>query len=390
MVPTTRTGPNEPGPTTRVATDLGTGHRPRGDQGGPPVGSGLSVSDLYKSFGPQPVLNGIELHVPEGSLTAILGPSGSGKTTLLRVIAGFERSDRGTVILGGRTVEDAHHALPPEQRGIGYVPQEGALFPHLTVDRNVAFGVPRARRRRGTGTGELLEMVGLAGLGDRYPHQLSGGQQQRVALARALAIGPSVVLLDEPFTSLDAGLRASVRSDVHDVLRSGGITAVLVTHDQDEALSVADQVAVVRNGVIGQCGTPQELYDRPVDPSMAQFLGDANLVTARMEGDRLATPFGPLSLRPDTECRSEAGTVVALVRPEQLTLSTTVGGGGLTGTVVRTQFHGHDTVITVAPRSTGAFGPITVRAEGDLVVANGTEVELTADGSVVAWPRSVD
>jgi iron(III) transport system ATP-binding protein len=370
-----------------VATEVEPGQRT--GSGGRAGAGGLAVSDLYKSFGSQSVLNGIELDVPEGSLTALLGPSGSGKTTLLRVIAGFERSDRGQVVLGGRLVEDTRHALPPEQRGIGYVPQEGALFPHLTVARNVAFGVPRAQRRRGANIGELLEMVGLAGLGDRYPHQLSGGQQQRVALARALAIRPSVVLLDEPFTSLDAGLRASVRSDVHDVLRAGGITAVLVTHDQDEALSVADQVAVVRHGVIGQCGTPQELYDRPVDPSMAQFLGDANLVAATMEGDRLTTPFGSLTLRPDSDCRSDAGQVVALVRPEQLTLSTNVGGGGLAGTVVRTQFHGHDTVITVAPRASGAAGPITVRAEGNLVVADGTEVELTADGSVVAWPQPV-
>ena len=152
-------------------------------------------------------------------------------------------------------------------------------------------------------------MVGLSGLGGRYPHELSGGQQQRVALARALAIRPALVLLDEPFSSLDAGLRASVRSDVQDVLRSGGTTVVLVTHDQDEALSVADQVAVIRGGTIGQCGTPQELYDHPVDPAMARFLGDANLVAATVEGDRVLTPFGPLELRvePNTSRLGRAG-----------------------------------------------------------------------------------
>ena len=351
--------------------------------------SGLRVTDLYKSFGPQPVLKGIDLDVPEGSLTAILGPSGSGKTTLLRVMAGFERADRGTVVLGSRVVEDAHTWLPPEQRGIGYVPQEGALFPHLTVAANVAFGVGRARRKRGgVSTGDLLDLVGLTGLGDRYPHQLSGGQQQRVALARALAIGPAVVLLDEPFSSLDAGLRATVRADVQDVLRSGGMTAVLVTHDQDEALSVADQVAVIRQGTIGQCGTPQELYDHPVDPSMARFLGDANLVSATVDGNRVDTQFGPLALREASD-GPPSGPAVALVRPEQLTLSTSMAGAGLAGTVVRTQFHGHDTVITVVPRSSEAPGPVTVRAEGDLVVADGTEVELTARGSTVAWPRPV-
>jgi iron(III) transport system ATP-binding protein len=348
--------------------------------------NGLGVTDLHKSFGSQLVLAGIDIEVPVGSLTAILGPSGSGKTTLLRVVAGFERADRGTVSLGGRVVEDASHALPPEQRGIGYVPQEGSLFPHLSVKDNVAFGVRRARRKEaGGGIDELLEMVGLTGMGNRYPHQLSGGQQQRVALARALAIRPSVVLLDEPFSSLDAGLRSSVRSDVQDVLRKGEITAVLVTHDQDEALSVADQVAVIRNGIIGQCGTPQELYDHPVDPLMASFLGDANLVTATVEGDRVATPFGTLVLRPDGIRRPADGPAVALVRPEQLLLSTAMDGAGLPATVIRTQFHGHDAVITVSPRSPAGAGPITVRADGSLVVDDGAEVEVTADGSVVAW-----
>jgi iron(III) transport system ATP-binding protein len=352
--------------------------------------TGLEVGDLHKSFGTNAVLTGVSLEVPVGSLTAILGPSGSGKTTLLRVVAGFERADRGSVALGGRVVEGDGHVVPPEQRGIGYVPQEGSLFPHLTVAANVSFGVPRATRRRlGGNTGELLEMVGLSGLGGRYPHQLSGGQQQRVALARALAVRPALVLLDEPFSSLDAGLRSSVRSDVQDVLRAGGITAVLVTHDQDEALSLADQVAVIRDGTIGQRGTPQELYDHPVDPDMARFLGDANLVAATVEGDKVSTPFGPLALRRDPLAWLGAGPAVALVRPEQLLLSTAVSGDGLRATVIRTQFHGHDTVITVDPLAPTGADPITVRAEGDLVVANGTEVEVTADGTAVVWPAPV-
>ena len=349
--------------------------------------TGLEIRGLYKSFGSQEVLTGVDLEVPEGSLTAILGPSGSGKTTVLRVTAGFERADRGTVALGGRLVEDAHVVLPPDQRGIGYVPQEGALFPHLTVADNVSFGVRRsARRKLGSNTKELLEMVGLAGLGDRYPHQLSGGQQQRVALARALAIRPAVVLLDEPFSSLDASLRSSVRSDVQDVLRAGGITAVLVTHDQDEALSVADRVAVIRDGVIKQHGTPQELYDHPVDPAMAKFLGNANLVPATVEGDRVDTPFGPMTLRADGRAGTITGPVVALVRPEQLAISTAVTGSGLRAVALRTQFHGHDTVITFSPVSQPASDVISVRAEGQLVVADNTEVELTTRGSAVVWP----
>src|SRR6478736_3297838 len=178
----------------------------------------VTVSDLGKTFGAQVVLAGLDLEVPAGSLTAILGPSGSGKTTLLRLLAGFERADTGTIGIGGVLVDGPGAYLPPERRRIGYVPQEGSLFPHLTVAANVWFGMPR-RERRGTAVGDLLDAVGLAGLGGRYPHQLSGGQQQRVALARALAIKPSLVLLDEPFGSLDASLRATIRADVKRLLR---------------------------------------------------------------------------------------------------------------------------------------------------------------------------
>ena len=211
----------------------------------------LTVSGLYKAFGTHPVLTGLDLDVPAGSFTAILGPSGSGKTTLLRLLAGFERADAGSIAIGDRVVDGPGTSqIPPERRQLGYVPQEGALFPHLTVAANVGFGLPA--RRRAARTAELLEAVGLAGMGGRYPHQLSGGQQQRVALARALAIRPEVVLLDEPFASLDAHLRASVRADVLEICRAAGTTAILVTHDQDEALSMADRIAVLRDGRIVQ------------------------------------------------------------------------------------------------------------------------------------------
>src|SRR5580698_1872305 len=212
----------------------------------------MRVTGLHKAFGTHPVLTGLDLEVPEGSLTAILGPSGSGKTTLLRLLAGFDRADRGEIVIGGTVVDDDRTHVPPERRRIGYVPQEGSLFPHLTVAANVAFGLSRKGRRFGEAE-SLLAAVGLEGLGKRYPHQLSGGQQQRVALARALAIEPAVVLMDEPFASLDAHLRASVRADVQRIFHEAGTTAILVTHDQDEALSVADLVAVLRDGRIAQC-----------------------------------------------------------------------------------------------------------------------------------------
>jgi iron(III) transport system ATP-binding protein len=213
-----------------------------------PVGSdsasmGVQVAGLYKSFGEHPALRGVDLDVPVGSFTAILGPSGSGKTTLLRIIAGFDRMDAGTVTIGGQLMDDGRRFIRPQRRGIGYVPQEGALFPHLTVADNVGFGMPRRKRN---GIVHLVELVGLQGLERRYPHQLSGGQQQRVALARALAIEPKVVLLDEPFSSLDASLRDGVRRDVARILNEANATTILVTHDQDEALGLADQIAVLR------------------------------------------------------------------------------------------------------------------------------------------------
>ena len=259
---------------------------------------GLSISAVTKAFGGLPVLSGVDLEVPEGSFTAILGPSGSGKTTLLRIIAGFERPDAGQVRLGDDVVDDAaQRFVPCEKRRIGYVPQEGALFPHLSVGRNVAFALPRSERRSSR-VDELLELVGLAGLARRYPHQLSGGQQQRVALARALASQPEIVLLDEPFSSLDASLRASVRGDVHDVLRGTGATSILVTHDQDEALSMADQVAILRGGVIAQINTPSMLYRAPRDADLAQFLGEANLVEGTLKSDVVLTGLGELPVAP--------------------------------------------------------------------------------------------
>ena len=215
----------------------------------------LVIEGLTKSFRDTLVLRGIDLTVEPGMLTAILGASGTGKTTLLRVIAGFEPAGQGTVSLDGTVVDDGKRRLPPERRHIGYVPQDGALFPHLTVRANAAFSLPR-RERRGPRADEILNLVGLAGLGHRFPHQLSGGQQQRVAIARALASRPGLVLLDEPFASLDAALRTTVRADVLSVLRSTGTTAILVTHDQDEALSAANYVAVMRDGLVTQAARP--------------------------------------------------------------------------------------------------------------------------------------
>ena len=265
--------------------------------GGPAVtsqASGVVITGLRKGFGAQPVLRGVDLEVPKGSITAILGSSGSGKTTMLRLLAGFERPDGGTITIDGTLVDGPNCHLAPGVRRVGYVPQEGCLFPHLDVRANVGFGLAKAKRRHRVA--ELLEMTGLEKLGGRYPHQLSGGEQQRVALARALAPDPSLVLLDEPFSSLDASLRTSVRLDVARILGHAGTTTVIVTHDQDEALSMADQVAILRDGTVAQASAPQDLYIRPADARLAQFVGDANLLAGTVRAGCVDTAFGALHL----------------------------------------------------------------------------------------------
>jgi iron(III) transport system ATP-binding protein len=386
----------------------------------------LAVARLDKSFGAHQVLSGLDLEVPAGSLTAILGPSGSGKTTLLRVLAGFEHADAGTVRIGSALADGPGVFLPPERRRIGYVPQEGSLFPHLTVAANVAFGLNRrtwGRERRSKRCADLLEAVGLGGLDRRYPHQLSGGQQQRVALARALAIAPEVVLLDEPFASLDANLRASVRADVQQLLRESGTTSVLVTHDQDEALSTADRVAVLRDGGIAQYAAPQELYSRPVDADMARFIGEANLIPGVLNGSFVQTVLGRLAVTgADSAAGNGAGTgagagrnghggsaagepghrpAMVLIRPEQVELVPgtpdpvpaggtepgSTGADGLTGRITGYGYHGHDSVVTVQPERDPQAPPLTVRMLGGQALSPGSRVTLRAHGPVIAWPQ---
>ena len=347
----------------------------------------LAVADLDKAFGSHRVLTGLDLAVPAGSLTAILGPSGSGKTTLLRVLAGFERADAGTVTIGIAIADGPGVYLPPERRRIGYVPQEGSLFPHLTVQANIGFGLAR-RDRRGQRTAELLGAVGLADVARHYPHQLSGGQQQRVALARALAIRPEIVLLDEPFASLDANLRASVRADVQRLLREAGTTAVLVTHDQDEALSTADLVAVLRDGTIAQCDAPKDLYARPVDADMARFIGDANLVEGVLDGGTVDTLLGRLPVEHGAGQAPTPGPVTVLVRPEQVELGLTgADTGGLPGRVVGYGYHGHDAVLHVQPERNPGAPRVIVRTLGAGDLPPGSLVTLRARGPVRAWPQ---
>jgi iron(III) transport system ATP-binding protein len=290
---------------------------------------------LTKSYGDVVALNDFNLDVWEGSLLTLLGPSGCGKTTALRVIAGFE-SAAGTVEIRGRRVLGEGVFVPPEKRRVGMVFQDYALFPHMTVARNVSYGLGRGTDA--TRVDEVLELVGMQGLGDRMPHELSGGQQQRVALARAMAPSPDVVLLDEPFSNLDANLRDRVRRELKLILTEARTTAVLVTHDQEEALATSDLVAVMYQGRVVQFDSPAQLYTAPADPWVAGFLGDADVLHATGHRGYADTMLG----RFKTDLR---GPVLVVVRPEDVQLSI---GEAPNAVVAHTEFFGHDQLVTVA------------------------------------------
>jgi iron(III) transport system ATP-binding protein len=289
------------------------------------------------------------------------------------------------VSLGGRTLDDGRAYVPPEQRSVGYVPQEGALFPHLSVRANVAFGLPR-RERRGHAVTRLLEMVGIAPLARRLPHELSGGEQQRVALARALARRPQALLLDEPFSSLDASLRGHVREEVHALLREQGVTTVLVTHDQEEALSLADVVAVLRDGRIVQRAAPAELYERPVDERLARFLGAVNVIDAQFRDGSARTRLGTLELS-IAPANSDAKAGVVIVRPEQLDVrvrEASTAAAGLGGRVEQCRYYGHDALLHIRPEAPEDANLLLARVHGEQALPVGALVTVAAHGPVTA------
>jgi iron(III) transport system ATP-binding protein len=346
----------------------------------------LEVRGLTAAYGSNQVLHGIDLDVPSGSITAILGPSGSGKTTLLRVIAGFERARSGTVSIAGQVVESPRRHVPPERRRVGYVAQDGALFPHLSVARNVAFGLHRGAGRNKR-VAELLALVGLTAFAGRYPHELSGGQQQRVALARALAGSPPLVLLDEPFAALDASLRSEVRRDITRILEETATTTVLVTHDQDEALSMAGQVAVLRAGVIAQAGAPTELYQHPADPELAQFLGEANLLPARIESTGLKSALGLLTSASPAQLSGASATV--LIRPEQLQVQADPAPEAVAATILAVEYHGHEALLSLAVTNDISALTLRARARPTPGLVPGAEVFVCVAGAVHTWPAGL-
>ncbi|MBT8159850.1 MULTISPECIES: ABC transporter ATP-binding protein [Arthrobacter] len=355
----------------------------------------LDIAEVTKNFGAQAVLKGVNLSVAKGGTTAIVGPSGSGKTTLLRLIAGFEHPATGSISLNGKTVAGNGVWVPAHKRQVGYVAQDGALFPHLTVGQNIAFGLDRSaldggRRAVKSRVQELLDMVSLdSDMAKRRPHQLSGGQQQRVALARALAREPELMLLDEPFSALDAGLRVATRRAVAKVLSEAGVTTILVTHDQAEALSFADQVAIMRGGKLAQIGNPFVVYTRPADRATAEFLGDAVILDAWMEGSLATCSLGGIPVRrPPAQ-----GLVQLMLRPEQIRIAP---DGPIRGVVVDTDYFGPETTVRIklAPRVPtpgaveypGGGEVITIRHWNASITRPGTELSLRVVGEGVAFP----
>ncbi|MBX3029662.1 MAG: ABC transporter ATP-binding protein [Chloroflexi bacterium] len=339
----------------------------------------LRVTGLICTFGAVRAVDDIDLEVASGSLLVLLGPSGCGKTTTLRLLAGFERPDAGTIDLDGRRVSGGGVHEPPERRRIGYVAQDLALFPHLDTWHNVAYGLRGVSRPERTArVAELLAMTGLSDVADRMPHELSGGMAQRVALCRALAPRPSVLLLDEPFSSLDQALRSTLRDEVRALLRAAGQTAVMVTHDQEEALSMADRVAVMRDGRIEQLGSPDEVHDRPATPWVGTFVGLGRLVPMVEEDDTAMTPLGRVRII------GERGATSVLLRPEHLRL-VPPGEGDADAIVTARRFEGSNVTLRLESAGIDGLWADCPSGQRGLRVGDRVGVQLRADPPPVAF-----
>ncbi|MCB0224515.1 MAG: ABC transporter ATP-binding protein [Anaerolineae bacterium] len=337
----------------------------------------IRCEGLSKQFGEVRAVDGVNLSLRTGQFLALLGPSGCGKTTTLRLLAGFEAPDEGRIDIGGQVVSSEGKFVPPERRSVGMVFQEYALFPHMTVADNVAYGLGRGidKKKR---VAEVLALVGLPDLQKRMPHELSGGQQQRVALARALAPNPQLILLDEPFSNLDAGLRTQIRAEVRQILRKAHATVIFVTHDQEEALSLADEVAVMINGRIAQTDSPYKLYRRPINKEVATFLGNANFLPGQAAAGQVECELGRLPI-----AGLYNGAVEVMLRPEDLLLTPNETGPA---EVIERDYFGHDQLLKLRLPSGHHLHTRLLGSEGEF--HTGQRVELSVRDKVVVYPVS--
>jgi len=369
--------------TTDAAVDAETGPA-RTD---PAAETVLDLDGIAKTYSAESAVQDLSMSVVDGEILALLGPSGCGKTTTLRLIAGLERTDAGTIDLDGRTLADPASGVfvPPEEHNIGLVFQDFALFPHLTAAENVAFGLSdRPESERDERVAELLDLVGLTDHADHYPEELSGGQKQRIALARSLAPEPDVLLLDEPLSNLDIRLRVSMREEIRDIIKATGVTAVWVTHDQEEALSVADRVGVMNDGRLQQIGSPESIFERPASRFVATFLGQASFLSARVAGDSLVTDLGRIDA---DRCAGldapDGSTVDVLVRPDDLRAAPTDGAGD--GRIVRRQYQGPAFVYRVELSDGNTVHCLHNHTE-NFEVGEPVTVEIAADHSLSWYP----
>lgn len=358
--------------------------------------SSITIEFLGKRFGDTAVLHGASLQIPQGAIVGLLAPSGCGKTTLLRMIAGFDKPDEGTISFDSTVIASAQKWVPPEKRGIGYVPQEGTLFPHLNVAGNIRYGLPRSlgRQEADRRIQHVLDLVGLSSLGNRYPQELSGGQQQRVALARALAPGPRLMLLDEPFNALDLDLRRGMCEEVAQVLRKTNTTTILVTHDPGEAFAVSDKLAVMQAGVIMQCASPQEVYWQPASAAVASLTGPVVQLDGVCADGVAATALGDIPLH--TACRQVQGAASIVLRPEQIRLGAEEKGweagcalqsaapsiSGAQARIKRRSFRGDHTMMEIQVANVC----LRLRIPSLFVPKDTTETTICVHGACMAYP----
>ncbi len=357
--------------------------------------SSITIESLGKRFGDTAVLHGASLQIPQGAIVGLLGPSGCGKTTLLRMIAGFDKPDEGTISFDSTVIASAQKWIPPEKRGIGYVPQEGTLFPHLNVAGNIRYGLPRSlgRQEADRRIQHVLDLVGLPSLGNRYPQELSGGQQQRVALARALAPSPRLMLLDEPFNALDLDLRRGMCEEVAQVLRKTNTTTILVTHDPGEAFAVSDKLAVMQEGVIMQCASPQEVYWQPASAAVASLTGPVVQLEGVCADGVASTALGNVPLY--DACQHLRGAANIVLRPEQIRLASEEkaletnsalqngvrSGMGTPARITRRSFRGDHTIMEMQVADIG----LRLRVPSLFVPEDTTETTIRVHGACMAY-----